>query len=275
MKTKIYLFFFLFFIFGCCSIPTHTKINNSVKNTINLNVADKIERSSVAFLDYSEESKSYLTYCAGVFVAPDLILTARHCVEGLIPGSEDPEPINITNKEISNEDILKILMQIYDKPDLNQMIGIEVPFKTFDEIHQEFTKNSPPNKIAKIIKYDENSDLALLKTEWKSDNFSLISNNNGSIGDKVHIVGHPARVEFTYFTGIISGFRTESMSNVTSNVVHITAPIYMGNSGGGAFDSNGNLIGICSFFRPAVPNMSFFVDAESIKYFLDSSILKK
>jgi S1-C subfamily serine protease len=113
----------------------------------------------------------------------------------------------------------------------------------------------------------------LLKTiNYSSENFTHISTHNPRIGAKVHIVGHTARVEFTYFSGSVSGFRIEENPDRSKQyLVHITAPIYMGNSGGGAFDENGNLIGICSFFRKNVPNMSFFVEVKTINKFVFSN----
>jgi len=266
LKNKISFLFCLFFLLGCCSIPSHVKISSAIKEE-NTNLVYKLENSSVAFLNLSPEKKKYLAFCGGVFIAPDIIISARHCGESLLP---EPE-VKITDEDLKKEnktleDLIKIIAALSYTPDPNKIIGIEIPFKTFSEVNQSYDEKNVPLKKAKIIKFDSNNDIMILKTEnYYSDSFVEISENNGKIGDKVHIVGHPARVEFTYFTGIISGFRIDTNpSGKEQSFLHITAPIYMGNSGGGAFDSDGKLIGICSFFRPAVPNMSFFVDARTI-----------
>jgi len=271
MKNKISFFLFcLFFLLGCCSIPTHLKLTN-LEEEKNINLINKLENSSIALLEASPDDSKYLTFCGGVFISPELILSARHCGESLIPGKPELTEGLLNKPEKTLDDLLKIMNILNFKPNLDEMIGSKIYFKTFEELGTYYTKENPPLKMAEIIKYDPNSDLMLLKsTNYSSEYFSETSKSNGKIGGKAHIVGHPARVEFTYFSGNISGFRVENFSKEKEQYfVHITAPIYMGNSGGGAFDNNGNLIGICSFFRKNVPNMSFFVDAETINNFIN------
>lgn len=271
LKNKISFLFCLFFLLGCCSIPSHVKVA-SIEQQQNTNLVYKLENSSVAFLRPSEENKKYSTFCGGVFISPEIIISARHCGESLIPEPEDAKISEeiIKKEEKTLEDLIKIIKALSYTPNLDDMLGLEVSFKTFGEISNSYNLENPPTKKAKIIKFDNNNDIMILKTlDYSSDSFVEVSGSNGKIGEKVHIVGHPARVEFTYFTGIISGFRTEiNPTGYQQKLVHITAPIYMGNSGGGAFDIDGKLIGICSFFRPAVPNMSFFVDAVTINNLL-------
>jgi S1-C subfamily serine protease len=60
------------------------------------------------------------------------------------------------------------------------------------------------------------------------------------VGEPVYTLGAPVGLELTISDGILSGRREES----GQRFVQSTAPISPGSSGGGLFDSKGNLIGI-------------------------------
>jgi S1-C subfamily serine protease len=49
--------------------------------------------------------------------------------------------------------------------------------------------------------------------------------------------------------------------------MQVSAPIWYGNSGGGAFDAEGSLVGIASF-KALAPNVAFYVHLETIREFL-------
>jgi tetratricopeptide (TPR) repeat protein len=108
--------------------------------------------------------------------------------------------------------------------------------------------------IDKIIDFSMNSDLVkfqLLNTN--STIFPKVAINYGknSKGASVFSIGYPKGFdilgESTVGPGIISGIRTDEVSpgqGELDSVIQTTVPITHGNSGGGLFDSKGNLIGI-------------------------------
>jgi S1-C subfamily serine protease len=63
------------------------------------------------------------------------------------------------------------------------------------------------------------------------------------VGEVVYTVGSPQGLENTLAEGIISGKRELG----GQEIIQTTAPISRGSSGGGLFDSSGNLIGITTF----------------------------
>lgn len=96
--------------------------------------------------------------------------------------------------------------------------------------------------------------------------------NSNSIrnGKEIHIVGHTIGMWWTYTPGTVSATRNnfEMMNEKKSKILQINSAAWMGNSGGGAFDEEGNLLGIISFVNVKVPNMTFFVHRDIILNFL-------
>lgn len=60
------------------------------------------------------------------------------------------------------------------------------------------------------------------------------------VGEPAYTLGSPVGLELTLSNGIVSGQREED----GRSFVQTTAPISPGSSGGGLFDSRGNLLGI-------------------------------
>lgn len=124
-------------------------------------------------------------------------------------------------------------------------------------------------KVAWIVKSNSIQDLALLEAINPPEH--PITNLTKEVwdGQHVNIVGHTIGLWWSYIEGVVSSNRINSKEETKH--VQISSPAWMGNSGGGAFDDEGNLIGICSFVMPEAPLMSFFVHRDSIKNFLKNN----
>lgn len=110
-----------------------------------------------------------------------------------------------------------------------------------------------------ILQIDIVNDLALIKVKAKDLDFIKIQNLSlPSIGETSFTVGAPKGLEQTISKGIISGIR--ELNNKT--LIQTDAAISEGNSGGGLFDENANLIGILVSFYDG-QNLNFAVP---IKY---------
>ena len=106
---------------------------------------------------------------------------------------------------------------------------------------------------ATLVGADSAMDLAVLKVEDQADTLvpvSIGASESLPVGSTVIAIGNPGGeiLANTVTRGIISALERTSMSgsNTTRNVNYIQhdAPINSGNSGGGLFDYQGNLIGI-------------------------------
>lgn len=141
--------------------------------------------------------------------------------------------------------------------------------------YKTFTDKSFEGRIAFPVKEDKLNDLILLKAVDGASfdhPFAKVAESDWT-GEKVHIVGHPNGLWWTYFAGEVSSKRRiyDGAEDKYQRLLQISAPVWRGNSGGGAFDKNGNLVGISSWIMVDVPMMAFFIHREAISEFLASS----
>ncbi len=106
---------------------------------------------------------------------------------------------------------------------------------------------------AKVVGTDQKTDLALIKVDGKKD-FSYVkfADQPSRIGDWVVAVGNPFGLGGTVTAGIVSARGRDIGAGPYDDYVQIDAPINKGNSGGPAFDMNGNVIGVnTAIFSPS------------------------
>ncbi|HXO67444.1 MAG TPA: trypsin-like peptidase domain-containing protein, partial [Bradyrhizobium sp.] len=98
---------------------------------------------------------------------------------------------------------------------------------------------------AKVVGTDPRTDLALIKVDGKSS-FAYVNFGDSAprVGDWVVAVGNPFGLGGTVTAGIVSAEGRDIGSGPYDNYLQIDAPINKGNSGGPAFDVNGNVIGV-------------------------------
>ncbi|HEY5380573.1 MAG TPA: Do family serine endopeptidase [Pseudolabrys sp.] len=106
---------------------------------------------------------------------------------------------------------------------------------------------------AKVVGTDPKTDLALIKVESnKSFPYVKFASNEPRVGDWVVAVGNPFGLGGTVTAGIVSARGRDIGSGPYDDYIQIDAPINKGNSGGPAFNSNGNVIGInTAIFSPS------------------------
>lgn len=215
--------------------------------------AEKLESQTIA-LTYTDEDGDNVPFCSGVWISPTQILTADHCAEAAVFLSDGEEP--------SDEHV--------------NPIGARINYVT----RADFGMTAPgdfPKKIrlGTVTAFDREHDLALIKvnpaTRPYTVNYAKIV-NNGRIPDgmSVNIVGHTVGFWWSYSVGYVSNTWTDitGPEPIKTVALQISSPAWHGNSGGGAFDDEGNLVGIASWVNKAGPNLSFFIHRDEIIKFL-------
>ena len=85
---------------------------------------------------------------------------------------------------------------------------------------------------------------------------------SAKVGAKIITIGAPRGLELTLSDGLISSLRKDKNDAIES--IQISAPISPGSSGGGLFNTNGELLGVPTWLLRDSQNLNFAVPAEWI-----------
>ena len=120
---------------------------------------------------------------------------------------------------------------------------------------------------AKVIGYDPEIDLALIKTEVDAPYvFNLGSSADLDVGDKIYAIGSPIGLERTLTSGIVSADDRKLFS--LGSVLQIDAAVNSGNSGGPCIDSNGNVQAVVFAGMLQYDGLNFAIPVEYLKSLL-------
>ena len=128
---------------------------------------------------------------------------------------------------------------------------------------------------AKVVSYDENVDLAVLKINAKADlpAAAFGVSDDLQVGDPVYAIGNPLGVELrnTLTSGIVSAInRDVDVDGVTMTLVQTTAALNSGNSGGPLINQYGQVIGINT-----IKMMSSYDTIEGLGFAIPSSVARR
>lgn len=136
---------------------------------------------------------------------------------------------------------------------------------------------------AKLVGYDEDNDLAVLKIEATGLTPVVIGDsNNMNVGDPVVAIGNPlGELTFSLTSGSISALnRTITLEdNITMELIQTDCAINSGNSGGALFNMYGEVIGITnakysssSSSGASIDNIAFAIPISDVQDVIDGII---
>jgi len=109
----------------------------------------------------------------------------------------------------------------------------------------EVTTDDGKTYSAKVIGTDARTDVALIKVEGGSNfPFAKLSESKPRIGDWVLAVGNPFGLGGTVTAGIVSASGRDIGNGPYDDFIQIDAPVNKGNSGGPAFNTEGEVMGV-------------------------------
>ena len=138
---------------------------------------------------------------------------------------------------------------------------------------------------AKLIGYDENNDIAVLKVEAENLVPVVIGDSSSlNVGDSVVAIGNPlGELTFSLTAGAVSALEREVTfsGGTTMNLIQTDCAINSGNSGGALFNMYGEVIGITnakysgsSSSGASIDNIGFAIPINQVRGIVDSIIEK-
>ena len=124
---------------------------------------------------------------------------------------------------------------------------------------------------AKLIGRDPRTDLAVLKVDNKGTKFTYVGFADDAkvrVGDWVVAVGNPFGLGGTVTAGIVSARGRDIGAGPYDDFLQIDAAVNRGNSGGPAFNTNGEVVGVnTAIFSPSGGNVgiAFAIPATTVK----------
>src|SRR4051812_13614516 len=133
----------------------------------------------------------------------------------------------------------------------------------------EVTTDDGKTYKAKVIGTDPRTDVALIKVEGASNfPFAKLSDSKPRIGDWVLAVGNPFGLGGTVTAGIVSASGRDIGNGPYDDFIQIDAPVNKGNSGGPAFDTSGEVMGVnTAIYSPSGGSVgiAFSIPATTVK----------
>lgn len=145
------------------------------------------------------------------------------------------------------------------------------------------TMNDGTAYPATVVGYDEANDIAVVKVNATRLTPVVLGDSDAlSVGDYVLAIGNPlGTLSGTVTDGIISALQREvTIDNNSMTLLQTNAAVNPGNSGGGLFNANGELIGIVNAKSSsdssgnAIDNIGFAIPINSVKAIIDDLITK-
>src|SRR5450631_3124942 len=133
----------------------------------------------------------------------------------------------------------------------------------------EVTTDDGKTYTAKVIGADARTDVALIKVEGGSNfPFAKLSDGKPRIGDWVLAVGNPFGLGGTVTAGIVSASGRDIGNGPYDDFIQIDAPVNKGNSGGPAFNTEGEVMGVnTAIYSPSGGSVgiAFSIPASTVK----------
>lgn len=124
-------------------------------------------------------------------------------------------------------------------------------------------------RAAKLVSIRPLQDLALVRLNGTPPPHPVVTfaRRVPRPGDPLHFVGHVVGQTWTYGHAFVSAFRAQrpDADGDPVDTLQVSGPIWNGDSGGGAFDEDGGLVGIMSYVSHEAPLIGYLIYRDVVR----------
>lgn len=171
-------------------------------------------------------------HCTAVWVGPTALLTAGHCIE----------------------------------------VGKSLAYSLASE-YVGVLEKPKQSHLAHVVKADLDHDLALYMADGEvpAHQTVTVALSLPVVGEKLFFDGHPRGLTWTFRTGTVAAYRESNLEEEWIGPwTQVDASIDLGDSGGGAFNDTGELVGVVHAISASSPSVAFCVHLTTIRTFLST-----
>jgi hypothetical protein len=230
---------------------------------------------SVALVSDFGPRDSHHLFCSGVWIGPNTVMTAAHCVKGYVhirhraaviraleaAGAPPDLAIILSGIDVSDidpndpdlppgaGDFIKIILAVPYEPAL----GLDVPYIVPDQV-KDVGDSPKAFQHTTAVYLDEKADLALLSARGfvPQHTSAVLAEQPPAVGETVTLVGSIRGNFFSFRTETVSAYRRtekyDGMDQINGPFMQLSgALVSHGDSGAGVFNAQGQLVGSLSF----------------------------
>ena len=123
--------------------------------------------------------------------------------------------------------------------------------------------------VTAVLAVSEKHDLAIVQVEgFTAPPLPLGDSDTVTIGEAVYVTGNPKKWKGTFSVGFVNAIRPKGNDFISGKILHVSAPVSPGSSGGPVMSKHGEVIAILGGQEFDTQNLNFAVSVNHLKALL-------
>jgi len=264
-------------------------------------LAKQLTSDTVALVtNFGDMDTTHGAFCTGVWVGERTILTANHCIEGYAKMYHRSLVVEAWLKHGVPRIVIGMLLEaeLDDASDIVQgsdpdeekmsdavkeVIAIAKSISPVnpDEVFVPYIIQSAVTDkgvalsslhLTQVVARSKSDDLAIIQVSGKHPKHLVakVAQTSPLVGEQIELMGHIHHNFWFYRQGLVGAYRSsvDDLPEIHGPFLEIAGNVGHGDSGGGAYNSQGELIGIASFISGDEVQSGYYIHLDTIRGFL-------